>query len=164
MGFCGEFNIMREQDTEIIEDINEEELQGGSSSDDIKESVNEEQQEEIVKESEENNDIVETVEENEVYETECTENEETESTVDDSKESEETKEDIESLVTEYVVYSSESIVTDYSEQYQELIAQQKVANELLYRINNQNDFIIGVGVTLIICCIAYSILERFSRF
>lgn len=60
--------------------------------------------------------------------------------------------------------SSDSSAINYSEYFQEVVAEQQITNDLLYRVNQQNDLIIGIGVTLIICCIAYSVLEKFCRF
>ena len=48
--------------------------------------------------------------------------------------------------------------------FEQILAEQQAANTLLVRITNQNDLFLGICVTLIICCICYSVLERFTRF
>lgn len=48
--------------------------------------------------------------------------------------------------------------------FEQMLAEQQAANTLLVRITNQNDLFLGIGVALIICCICYSVLERFTRF
>lgn len=48
--------------------------------------------------------------------------------------------------------------------FEQMLAEQQAANALLVRITNQNDLFLGIGVALIICCICYSVLERFTRF
>lgn len=48
--------------------------------------------------------------------------------------------------------------------FEQILAEQQAANTLLVRITNQNDLFLGIGVALIICCICYSVLERFTRF
>lgn len=48
--------------------------------------------------------------------------------------------------------------------FEQILAEQQETNALLVRITNQNDLFLGIGVTLIICCICYSVLERFTRF
>ena len=48
--------------------------------------------------------------------------------------------------------------------FEQILAEQQAANSLLVRITNQNDLFLGICVTLIICCICYSVLERFTRF
>lgn len=173
---------------QIIEDINVEDSPVESSSNDINESV----EVESVDSNIESSDSIDTVEDNEL-ESEPAVNNESETSIETSSQSVETVEetvteqseivesqeeetsfeeetietesDMETYVTpEYIIYTADTSNTDNSELYQEMIAEQQVTNELLTRINDQNDFIIGVGVTLIICCIAYSILEKFCRF
>lgn len=66
----------------------------------------------------------------------------------------------EELSTEYL-----SPVSDLEyDVFEQILAEQQTTNTLLVRITNQNDLFLGIGVTLIICCICYSVLERFTRF
>ena len=48
--------------------------------------------------------------------------------------------------------------------FEQILAEQQAANTLLVRITNQNDLFLGIGIALIICCVCYSVLERFTRF
>ena len=65
-------------------------------------------------------------------------------------------------LTEYYSPASDLVYSD--DVFEQLIAEQQTTNALLVRITNQNDLFLGIGVTLIICCICYSVLERFTRF
>lgn len=51
-----------------------------------------------------------------------------------------------------------------SDVFEQILAEQQTANALFVRITNQNDLFLGIGIALIICCICYSVLERFTRF
>lgn len=51
-----------------------------------------------------------------------------------------------------------------SDVFEQVLAEQQTTNALLVRITNQNDLFLGIGIALIICCICYSVLERFTRF
>lgn len=65
-------------------------------------------------------------------------------------------------LTEYYSPASDLVYSD--DVFEQLIAEQQTTNALLVRITNQNDLFLGIGVALIICCICYSVLERFTRF
>ena len=156
-----------QEELTVNEDINEEDTDKVSSSNDIEESVIEESEEVEIEESivnEESEEELTSVDESGELESEITAKEESTTIVDEFKEENETKEVSENFVVMPDYYSSDTSNMDYTELYQEMVVQQQATNELLYRINEQNDFIIGVGVTLIICCVAYAILEKFCRF
>lgn len=53
---------------------------------------------------------------------------------------------------------------EYGDVFGQILAEQQATNALLVRITNQNDLFLGIGVALIICCVCYSVLERFTRF
>lgn len=65
-------------------------------------------------------------------------------------------------LTEYYSPASDLVYSD--DVFEQLIAEQQTTNALLVRITNQNDLFLGIGVALIICCICYFVLERFTRF
>jgi len=66
---------------------------------------------------------------------------------------------------EMTEYTDTAPVSDLEyDVFEQILAEQQAANTLLVRITNQNDLFLGIGVALIICCICYSVLERFTRF
>lgn len=65
-------------------------------------------------------------------------------------------------LTEYYSPASELVYSD--DVFEQILTEQQTTNALLVRITNQNDLFLGIGVALIICCICYSVLERFTRF
>lgn len=52
---------------------------------------------------------------------------------------------------------------DYTGNLETIIEQQSATNELLVRINEQNDFMIALSVTFMFCVVCYKILHGFSK-
>lgn len=157
---------------EITVDIPE----GGSPQDDPKEDAApaETVQEESPDETDpEENDTVEETDPGET-DTEETFSEETsveETTQEETATEKETIQDREEMPEtsswkeEMTEYTDTAPASDLEyDVFEQMLAEQQAANTLLVRITNQNDLFLGIGVTLIICCICYSVLERFTRF
>lgn len=158
---------------EITADIPEEE----SPQDDPKEDAApaETVQEESPEETDlEENDTVEETQEDDPEETDTEETFSEETSVEETTQEKTAKKDTIQDREEMPETSWKEAMTEYTnttpasdleyDVFEQMLAEQQAANILLVRITNQNDLFLGIGVALIICCICYSVLERFTRF
>lgn len=82
--------------------------------------------------------------------------------IDESVDTESSDSDNENDV--YVVSENVSVSSfDYTGNLETIIEQQSTTNELLVRINEQNDFMIALSVTFMFCVVCYKILHGFSK-